>query len=95
LLRPERTRDQLLGKTLWTEFPELRGSTVDGEFHRAVAKQIPVTFEAFYSPLDIWLEVRAHPSAEGLSFSFRDITERRRDEERRAATFDAIRVPGR
>jgi PAS domain S-box-containing protein len=82
-----RTRDELLGKNLWVEFPELRGSTFDTEYHRALAEQVTVTFEAFYPPLNAWLEVRAYPSLEGLSFSFRNITERRRDEEQRAAAF--------
>ncbi len=39
-------------------------------------------FEDFYPALDKWLEVRAHPYAEGLAVYFHDVTERRLAQER-------------
>ncbi|MGH7342106.1 MAG: PAS domain-containing protein, partial [Candidatus Rokuibacteriota bacterium] len=39
VLRPSgRARDELVGKNLWAEFPELCASTFDTEFHRALAE---------------------------------------------------------
>ncbi|MGI9089749.1 MAG: PAS domain S-box protein [Gemmatimonadaceae bacterium] len=76
-----RTRAELLGKNIWEAFPESVGSTFEREYRRAVAEDTPVTFEEFYPPLSAWLEVRAFPSADGLSVYFRDITARRRAEE--------------
>ncbi|MGK7872960.1 MAG: PAS domain S-box protein [Xenococcaceae cyanobacterium] len=77
----ERKREELLGKNLWNQFPEIVGSSFDREYHRAVAEQISVEFEAFYPPLDSWFVVHAYPSQDGLSVYFQDITERKRAEE--------------
>ncbi|HEV8130607.1 MAG TPA: PAS domain-containing protein [Acidobacteriota bacterium] len=81
LSRLGKTAGKILGKELWKEFPELRGSKVDQEFHRAVSEQACVTFEQFYPHLDSWLEIRACPSPEGLSVFYQDITERKQAED--------------
>ncbi len=73
LLRP---RGELLGRSLWQEFPAAAGSVFHREYHRAASTGEPVTFESFYEPLDAWFEVHAYPSAEGLSVYFHDITKR-------------------
>jgi len=80
-----RDREALIDRDFWLEFPGLLGSTLDTELHHAVAEQKTVTFEATSPGLGITLEVRAHPSPDGLSFSFRDVTERRREEAQLAA----------
>jgi len=71
-----RTREELLGKSLWDEFAASRSSIFEESYRTAVRERRAVTFEAFYSPLGRQLEVRAFPSDEGLSVYFRDITER-------------------
>ncbi|HWE36476.1 MAG TPA: PAS domain S-box protein [Isosphaeraceae bacterium] len=76
-----RSRDGLLGKVVWDEFPESVGSTFDRNYHEALATGRAVTLEEYYPPLETWFEVRAYPSSEGLSVYFRDVTERRRAEE--------------
>lgn len=68
----------LIGRNLWDKYPDLAGSTFDLEYHRAVATQTTTRFEAFYAPLDKWLEADAYPSPQGLTIYFRDVTERRR-----------------
>jgi two-component system cell cycle sensor histidine kinase/response regulator CckA len=78
----QRTGDALLGQILWDEFPVAIGSTFYREYHRAVAEQVSVTFEAFYAPLNTWFEVHAYPSEEGLSVYFQDITDRKRSEQK-------------
>ncbi len=75
-------REELLGKHVWTEvFPEAVGTESYWEYHRAVAEQIPIVFEAFSQPLGMWIEVNAYPSPEGLSLYFRDITYRKQAEQ--------------
>ena len=64
-------------------FPETVGTTVQREFHRAVADKVAVEFENYYEPWNRWFEVKAYPSKDGgLSAYFRDITARKQAEER-------------
>lgn len=78
----KRPREELLGRSLWEEFAAASGTTFEREYRRAAAERTTVEFEACYQPLDIWVDVRAYPSDEGLSVFFRDVTERKRAEER-------------
>lgn len=77
-----RTRQELVGRCVWTEFPEAIGSTFQREYQRALDTGRPVQFVEFYPPLHVWLDVRAFPSRGGLSVFFRDVSERRDAEER-------------
>jgi PAS domain S-box-containing protein len=77
----QRPRAELLGKSIWEEFPEAVGSTFYERYHEAVRERRAVQFEEFYPPLDTWFEVRAFPSEDGLSIYFHDITEQKRLEE--------------
>ncbi|MHA7628790.1 PAS domain-containing sensor histidine kinase [Corallococcus sp. M7] len=75
-----RPRQELLGRNVWNEFPEARGSMFEQEYQRALREQVHVAFEAYYEPLDAWLDVRAYPSSEGLTVCFRDVSPRKRAE---------------
>jgi PAS domain S-box-containing protein len=77
-----RPRAELLGRTIWEVFPAAVGSTSGLQYQRAMAEQVTVAFEAYSPALQIWTEVHAYPSADGLSIFFRDVTDRRRAEER-------------
>jgi PAS domain S-box-containing protein len=74
-----RSRDEILGRNLWDVFPDATGTIFGEKYRGAMATQTPETFEAFYQPLDIWVEVRAYPSTTGLTILFRDITKRRHE----------------
>ena len=76
-----KTREEMLDRVLWDVFPEAVSLLFDTEFHRAMTQNIPVHFEAFYPPLDVWYECHCYPSSTGLSVFFTDVTERRRSEE--------------
>jgi PAS domain S-box-containing protein len=67
-------RADVLGKDFWTEFPDLAGTLLDENFHRAVSDKVKVEFEIFYPPLNSWFHVRAYPGRDGLSVYFLDIT---------------------
>lgn len=72
----------LLGRNVWSEFPAALGSSFEQEYRRAMAENVTVNFEAYYPrPLDLWFEVRAYPSEEGLAVYFHDITEARKARE--------------
>lgn len=77
-----RAKADLLGRSIWAEFPAAAGSTFQREYERALRDNVTVGFQEFFPPLDLWVDVRAFPSAEGLAVYFRDITESRRVEER-------------
>ena len=83
----QKPRGELLGKSQWDVYPEASHRQFGVELTRAVTENVPVHFEEFYpEPLNRWFEVRAYPSAEGLSIFFSDVTEhRRREAELRAA----------
>jgi PAS domain S-box-containing protein len=81
----QRDRSEILGQNLWDAFPEMVGSIFDYEYHNAIAQQVTVRFEEFFSPLEKWFEVHAYPSSEGLSVVFKDITKRKQIEESRQA----------
>jgi PAS domain S-box-containing protein len=72
----ERAREDLLGRTLWNEFPEAMGSTFEKKYERAVAENTTVEFVEHYPPLDRWFEVKAFPFDDGLSIYFDDVTDR-------------------
>ncbi len=75
----QRPRKELLGADMWTEFPESRGTLFEQHYLLALAEMRTVEFEAFYEPLQAWLELRVYPSAQGgITIYFRDVTGRRR-----------------
>ncbi|MBB4638709.1 PAS domain-containing protein [Longimicrobium terrae] len=78
----KRSRAELVGRSVWDEFPGTVGSVFEHEFHAVVATGEPRTFETYFPPLDAWFEVNAYPSGEGIAVYFRDVTRRRlRDQE--------------
>ena len=82
----ERQRDDLLGKELWEEFPELKNSPFERNYRRVMTERVPVEFEASDRAGKIWFEVHAYPGGSGVSVFFRDTTERKRNEEERLTT---------
>lgn len=82
----ERQRDELINKELWKEFPEIVDSPFELNYRRVMEQQEPVKFEACDAAGKIWFEVHAYPSGGGVSVFFRDMTERKRNEEERLTT---------
>jgi PAS domain S-box-containing protein len=75
-----KSREELVGKHIWEEFPEAVGSTFYTEYHKALNEDVPVSFEEYYPPLDTWYDVRAYPYHGGLSVYFHDINARKEAE---------------
>jgi PAS domain S-box-containing protein len=78
----QRSREELLGREVWEEFSGEEAASFQREYRRAMTEQKTVQFEDCYTPLGIWVDVRAYPSADGLSVFFRDVTARRVAEQR-------------
>src|SRR5205085_10298678 len=65
-----RRPEDLIGKPIWTEFPEGVGQPFYRAYHKAVAEQVPIQLEDYYPPWDRWFENRIYPSPDGLSIFF-------------------------
>lgn len=70
-------RHEILGRNLWEVYQDAIPLKFFSEYHRAMEKNEPVRFEEYFAPKQLWLEVAAFPSENGLSVYFKDITERK------------------
>ena len=75
-----RKPEDLIGKHIWTEFPDAVGQGFDVTYRKAMADQQPAFLEEYYPPYERWFENRIYPSPDGLTIYFHDITERKRAE---------------
>lgn len=73
--------EDLIGKHIWTEFPEGEGLSFYKAYHEAVETQKTIYFEDYYEPLDKWFENRIYPSSDGLTIYFTDISEIKKADE--------------
>jgi diguanylate cyclase (GGDEF)-like protein/PAS domain S-box-containing protein len=71
-----RDPEELIGKSVWNEYPDARGYIVFDEFHSARATQEARSFEYFFDPLNTWFEVHAYPAGDQLSVYFRKNNEK-------------------
>lgn len=86
----QKCRDELLGHSLWEVFPAAVGTEFDEQYRHAVKTGESVSFEAYYAPLDNWLEISAYPSEEGLAVYYRSIRERKEAQMRLEATLEEL-----
>jgi PAS domain S-box-containing protein len=75
-----RRPEDLIGRHIWTEFPEGVGQPFQLAYERAMAEQVPIQIENYYQPWDRWFENRIYPSPQGLSIFFHEITDRKQAE---------------
>jgi PAS domain S-box-containing protein len=73
----QKTQEELLGRRIWDVFPDIVDTIFFEKYHEAVAKQVSIEFEGFYSPWNSWYEIHAYPSKDGLAIYFTDITQRK------------------
>lgn len=71
---------QIIGKHIWTEFPEGVGQPFQQNYERAMREQVPIQMEEYYPPYKKWFENRIHPTPDGLLIFFTNITARKRAE---------------
>src|SRR5712692_962748 len=81
-----------LYKNLWRAFPPLKNTEIYRELHRAAALQQTTCVEEFLPAISAWLEVSSHPSQDGLSVYFRDVTDRKHTEQELRASEESFRA---
>ena len=77
----QREPGELLGLSVWEEFPEAVDSEFWDQYRRAVETGEVVAFDAYYPPLERHFSVRAYPYAGGLSVYFSDVTAQKKAEQ--------------
>ena len=75
-----RNPKDMIGKHIWTEFPEGVGQPFHKAYERAMNEKHNIQLEEYYPPYDKWFVNRIMPTKEGLSIFFQDITESKRAE---------------
>jgi len=77
-----RSREELIGKVYWEEFPQAVGSPPYDAHLTAARERRVVRLETLSPILGRWVDISIFPSGDGLAVYFRDITERKQAEER-------------
>ena len=72
-----RSRDELMGVSLWEAFPEATDLPFYEQYMQAARTGTPADFEAYVPPLERWFHVQVYPFSGGLSVYFQDVTERK------------------
>ena len=74
---------EFVGKVHWEEWPAAVGTELERQFRRTMTERVPAHFEHRYvlEPYDVWLEIDAYPSEDGINLFYRDISSRKRAEE--------------
>ncbi len=76
----ERRPEDLIGRHIWTEFPDSVGQPFYNAYHKAFADQTPSEIKEYSPRYERWFQNRIFPSASGLTVFFQDVTERRKTE---------------
>ena len=74
-------KSELLGASLWDLAPQAAGSLFEEQYQKVMKERVPVRFEAISPLVGVWLEVRAHPSEDGIAVYFHNIMDRKKAEE--------------
>ena len=74
------TRKETIGKTMLEIRPELEATPFWEQYQIAMQTKTVVELENYFSPLNIWASVKIYPSNDGLTFFYKDVTERKKVE---------------
>ena len=93
----ERTRAEVVGRSLWEVLPRLQGSAFHTAFEEALSEGYSRTLEDRTPAAPFWYSVTASPFGDGLVIFFRDVTGRRQLEQELLAAYSELersRSPG-
>jgi PAS domain S-box-containing protein len=88
----DRKAEDLIGKNIWTEFPDVINEPFYNALHEAMEKQEPQRLQLYYSTTDRWFEDLIYPSQDGVSVYYHDITETKRGEIKLAKSEEKYRT---
>jgi PAS domain S-box-containing protein len=71
-----RTREEVLGRSIYEIFSGFRGSVFEHELRRAMESGVPIRLHAPSVVTDRTVELFGYPGADNLTVLFRDVTER-------------------
>ena len=71
---------EIVGRDLWTVFPDAVGSQFERECRRAMKDREPVVLEQYFEARDQWNAIRIFPCDDGLSVYYEDVSKERRSE---------------
>jgi PAS domain S-box-containing protein len=74
-------KSAILNKNLWEVFSDAKELESYRAYHKAMDQNEMVHFEDYYEPIKRWFEISAYPRKEGISVFFRDVTERKKNED--------------
>ncbi|NOZ62379.1 MAG: PAS domain S-box protein [Calditrichaeota bacterium] len=72
--------EDLLGKHIWTEYPEGIELPFYRAYYKAMKTQQTIYLEDYYEPWNRWFENRIYPSPDGLTIYFTEVTDRKLSE---------------
>ena len=72
-----RSREDVLGKSLWELFPDLIGSEFERCARKVMLERNPIELEFYYPNLSGWFEIKIYPTPEGIAAITADINERK------------------
>jgi len=84
--------EELTGRSLWDEFPDLVGSELESVFWQAERTREHATFAMFYKPMDRHLSIDVFADELGVSVCFGDTDERQRHIDETAASSHLMRT---
>jgi len=75
-------KEKVLGKHLWDVFDKEQASESYRQYSKALDEQVALKFEDNYEPIGRWFDINVYPSKNGISVFFKDITERKKADEK-------------
>ena len=82
----------VIGKSIMEVYPDIVEKKIYPIYLNALKDHTPVTFESYSERLNIWFESSAYPSQQGLFIYFRDITERKTQENLLSLEKDVLEI---
>ena len=70
-------RGALARRVLWEVYPGLEDTPFGHSYNRTMDERVKLSFTAYYAGQARWYEVTSFPAPEGISVSFRNVTERK------------------
>jgi PAS domain S-box-containing protein len=83
---------ELIGKSLWDEYPGLYGSPFEPVYRNVAANRVADSIISYFPDHQRWYDVHAYPERNGgLSVYFRDVSEQKRAEQERERLLESER----